>query len=261
MEVMGAFIREARRFLAFMVLVMGIASLFMYGELWRALVAVVVFFVMWPPQVENDSTKNSQIIENSGAESSLGKARADYAAIQEAIGCIPDRAMAAQLQNLQAISARMLQYLNSHPQRIPTAAQFIDYYQDRTAGLVRQYLSLKETGMQTEALEKLQKDMRTTFQGFTVAYEQQFARVIDGEVMDMDAEMKVARQVMQGEGIDCKEMEMQAQQKVEATVIEEQKKESGGWNWKQAGMVVGAFVLGAFGAYKVMGKDDKGKSN
>lgn len=191
MEAMGTFIREARKFFAFMVLVMGIASLFMDVELWRTLVAILVFFVMWPLQVDKNSTENSRTIENSESESSLGKARVDYAAIQEAMGHIPDRAMVAQLQNLQAISARMMQYLNTHPRRIPMAAQFIDYYQDRTAGLVRQYLSQKETGMQTEALEKLQKDMRTTFQGFTVAYEQQFARVIDGEVMDIDVEMKV----------------------------------------------------------------------
>ena len=110
--------------------------------------------------------------------------------------------------------------------------------------------------MQTPALMALERDMKTTFQGFTVAYEKQFARVLEFDVLDMNSEMKVARQVMQGEGIDWEEME-KVQQAEQSEVPENSEKKGGGWNLKYAGMALGAAVLGAVGLYKVFGGDEK----
>ena len=252
MTLLLSIMRGIRKLLAVLVFGLAFCGCVAGAEVWQVVGVAFTAYLIWPGKAKEDKVKQESGEDEKIELSPLYKARADYAAIQAAMGQISDNVMVAQLQNLQNTSRKILNYLNNHPHRTPVAAQYIDYYQDRTASLVKQYLALRETGMQIEAMTKLQQDMRTTFQGFGVAYEQQFARIIDDQVMDMDAEMKVARQVMQGEGIDCQEMEMQAQQKVEETAAEEQKKESGGWNWKQAGMVVGAFVLGAFGAYKVM---------
>ncbi len=250
-------IRKLLAILAFGLVFCGYAA---GAEIWQVAVVGFTAYLIWPGKDKDDKAKVENGKDSKMEFSSLYKAKADYIAIQAAIGQISDSVMVAQLQKLQIISNRILKYLDSHPNRLPVAAKYINYYQDRTASLVRQYLTLRETEMQTESMTKLQQDMITTFQGFEVAYEQQFSRIIDAQMMDMDAEMEVARQIMQGEGIDCKEIEMQAQQIAEETVKGVQKKESGNWNLKKTGIVIGAFVLGAFGAYKVMEKNDKEKS-
>ena len=150
----------------------------------------------------------------------------------------------------------MLTYLDSHPERMPAAMRFINYYQDRTAELMRQYVSLRETGLQTQEIEKLQRDMRTTFQGFAIAYEKQFAGVIGHEILDMDAEMKVARQVMQSDGIDCNKLEAPIIPPENDDADKENKKETG-WNLKHAGIAIGAVALGAVGLWKFFGGDNK----
>ena len=222
---------------------------------------VFLSFAIWPGEADPASgTRGNRELEASEPNPGpLAKARADYAEIQGSMGRIQDQEMKEQLKKLQSIAGKMLNYLGSHPQRVPTASQFIDYYQDRTASLVRQYIILRETGMQTPALMALERDMKTTFQGFAVAYEKQFARVLEFDVLDMNSEMKVARQVMQGEGIDWEEME-KAQQAIrieQNEAPENAEKKGGGWNLKHAGMALGAVVLGAVGLYKVFGGDEK----
>ena len=121
---------------------------------------------------------------------------------------------------------------------------------------MQQYVSLRETGLQTEELENLQHNMRTTFQGFAAAYEKQFANVIGSEILDMDAEMKVAKQLMREDGIDCDKMEPSIALSEES----ESSKESNsgnGWSLKQAGIVIGAVALGAVGLWKMFGENSK----
>ena len=121
---------------------------------------------------------------------------------------------------------------------------------------MQQYVSLRETGLQTEELESLQRNMRTTFQGFAAAYEKQFANVIGSEILDMDAEMKVAKQLMQEDGIDCDQMEPSIALSEES----ESGKESNsgnGWSLKQAGIAIGAVALGAVGVWKIFSGNNR----
>lgn len=247
--------RELRKFLSAVLLIGGAGSLLTGEAALFGAVLGLLSLAVWPwSQKKSNSATDIQKIENQQNIEALSKARTDYATIREGIPHIPDRTMAAQLNRLQLISGKMLEYLSSHQQRIPAASRFIDYYQDRTATLVQQYLTLQETGMQTEAAERLLQDMRKTFQGFAIAYEQEFAKVLNHEVMDMEAELKVARQVMQGEGINCDELEIK---EPEAPQVQAESKEENGWNLKTAGLAVGAVVLGAVGLWKMFGEGEK----
>ena len=253
--------RTLRKILALLLLASACAALFAGKGVLYALGMVFLSLGVWPGEVESTSgTRDNRELEAGGPSlGPLAKARADYAEIQNSMGLIQDKEMTGQLKKLQSIAKKMLHYLGNHPQRASTASQFIDYYQDKTASLVRQYIILQETGMQTPALTALEQDMKTTFQGFIVAYQKQFNRVLEHDVLNMNSEMKVARQVMQEEGIDWEEME-KAQQAIrieQSEVPENAEKKGGGWNLKHAGMALGAVVLGAVGLYKVFGGDEK----
>ena len=168
--------RELRKFLSAVLLIGGAGSLLTGEAALFGAVLGLLSLAVWPwSQKKSNSATDIQKIENQQNIEALSKARTDYVTIREGIPHIPDRTMAAQLNRLQLISGKMLEYLSSHQQRIPAASRFIDYYQDRTVTLVQQYLTLQETCMQTEATERLLQDMRKTFQGFAIAYEQEFA--------------------------------------------------------------------------------------
>lgn len=244
-----------RKILSVCALAIGGGNMLMGGGALESGAIVLLSLLLWPRTpthiTQTDDLRNP---ENGDSQEPLGKAKADYALIQGSIGMLQDKVMAAQVRHLQATAKKMLKYLEHHPERIHTARRFIDYYQDRTALLMRQYVSLRETGLQTEELENLQRNMRTTFQGFAAAYEKQFAQVIGSEILDMDAEMKVAKQLMWEDGIDCDKMEPTIDLPEESENGKENKK-GNGWNLKQAGIAIGAVALGALGLWKMFGGD------
>lgn len=244
--------KSFRKILSACTLAIGGGNMLMGGSALESSVSVFLALLLWPSSTANDSQK----LDNEEFLEPLSKARTDYALIQGSIGLLQDKVMATQVRHLQATAGKMLTYLEHHPERLHAARRFIDYYQDRTALLMQQYVALRETGLHTEELENLQRNMRTTFQGFAAAYEKQFANVIGSEILDMDAEMKVAKQFMREDGIDCDKMEPSIALSEES----ESNKESNngnGWNLKQAGIAIGAVVLGAVGVWKIFSGNNR----
>jgi len=250
-------VKELRKLLSICALAIGCSIVFVSESVLTGGAIATMSLLIWPwGFAQNRHTENIRNLENKENMESLNKARTDYAMIQGNIGMLQDKAMAAQVQHMQAIAGKLLKYLDSHPQRISSARRFIDYYQDRTAALIQQYVSLRKTGLENQEIDNLQCNMRTTFQGFTAAYEKQFTKVIDGELLDMNAEMKVAKQLMREDGIDCDKVEPSIALPQENETDEESKKETG-WTLKQAGIAVGAVALGAVGLWKIFGGDKK----
>ena len=179
------------------------------------------------------------------------KAHADYKFLQNSMPKIQDRELHHCLSAMQQTAGRLLAYLKNHPERIPAATRFVTYYQDRTASLVRQYLSMQEVGLRPELQQNLLQEMKDTFRGFLAAYETQLAKVTDAEIKDMEAEMKVARQVMEQDGIQPKETGYVPIS--EAETKKEGKSQENSTPLKYAGIALVA-VLGAVGLYKMAGK-------
>ncbi len=249
--------RTLRKFLSVAALAVGCVAMLTGRDLMASGAIAAMSLLLWPWGLSQEArTENIQNLENMPHHEPLEKARADYATIQGNIGLLQDKTMAAQVKRLQDIAERMLTYLDSHPERVPAATRFIDYYQNRTATLMRQYVALRRTGLQTQEMEHLQHDMRTTFQGFAAAYEKQFAKVIDSEILAMDAKLKVAKQLMQDDGIDCNGLEAPTALPEESEAGKESKKETG-WTFKHTGIAIGAVALGAVGLWKIFGGDSK----
>lgn len=201
--------------------------------------------------------------ENYADPEMFGKATADYEYIASAIPNIKNEEIAELTEELHQIATNIFEYLNHNPERMPVAKEFVNYYQDRTAELLKQYSALRATGIRSEALAKLERDMITTFRGFVSAYEKQFAKVIDADILSMDAEMKVARQVMSEDGINCEarvdyeDIHKTLPKEVQETLPKPEQPKGKGINLKYIGAAA-SVVLGVFGAYKFFGnKSDK----
>ena len=180
----------------------------------------------------------------------LEKALRDYANIQVAIESLNDRVLVSRARRLQLVAGKIIEYLQSHPQCISAANRFINYYQDRVAALIRQCVSLEATGINTPDSKKILQRTKNAMLGFEEAYQQQFAKIIDMQLLDMDAELKVAHQELAMDGIDYQKY---SPRKL-ATVKEEDlppeskaqpRQNDGFWN-PQA---IGAIALAVFGGY------------
>lgn len=137
-------------------------------------------------------------------QESYQKAVDDYNSLNDIIRRLSDVALAEQLQKMQGIALKMLNYMKDHPEKVPLADQFIHYYQDRAVTLSKQFLEFEEMNLNTKEIIQLKENTKATLESFDEAYEAQFSRMISDKVMEMESELQVARQIMSDAGIKNK---------------------------------------------------------
>lgn len=130
------------------------------------------------------------------------KAQKDYLAIDAAEKTLQDGDIRAELAELQPISVRIMDYMGTHPEKIPLARKFVTYYQDRTAALVKEYLEFERTGLSTEQVEATKAKIRGTLAAMDEAYTAEFEKLLSDKLLDVDAELKVMEQTLAAEGIE-----------------------------------------------------------
>lgn len=155
----------------------------------------------WENRRPSLSLKGIQEDEAELLAESYQKAITDYRYLEQARTQLKDRELVSQLGRMQHISRNMLSYLEKHPKKISAAQPFIDYYQDRAAGLVRKYQELEATELTTERVSELKTRMKTTLTGFDEAYAEQFERMLNDQIMTTDAELTVMEQHLDAHGI------------------------------------------------------------
>ena len=134
-------------------------------------------------------------------QESYQKAVDDYNSLNDIIRSLSDRELAEQLQKMQGIAIKMLNYMKDHPEKIPLADQFIHYYQDRAVTLSKQFLEFEQMNLNTQEIIQLKENTKATLESFDEAYEAQFSRMVSDKVMEMESELQVARQIMSDAGI------------------------------------------------------------
>ena len=82
------------------------------------------------------------------------------------------------------------------------ARQFIDYYQDMASRLLDKYVKLQERGLDTEKTTELKEQTGKALLALNRAFEGQFEKLMQDEIMDMDADIRLLKQTMRMEGYE-----------------------------------------------------------
>lgn len=130
----------------------------------------------------------------------LEEAKKDLKQIGKAAREITNVKTKADAEALEAEGRRILAYLEENPEKISMARRFFTYYLDTAAGLLDRYIQLQETGLRTpEVTEAINK----TAQAFPVlnqVFEKQFTRFMEGELLDLEAEIGLLENTLKMEG-------------------------------------------------------------
>ncbi len=182
----------------------------------------------------------------------LAKGQADYADISNSIHQLCDRDLRDLALALQKRGGRIMRYLRQHPESLPAARHFLNYYQDRTAALLRQCVTLEQTEVNSPEAQEILRQTKETLHDFAVAYEKQFNKIMNLQLNDMEAELKVARQVLDGDGIE---------KGTRPQILDEEKTpaktaEGNSWLTPKAVGAAALTILGAVGLYKLFGKQN-----
>ncbi|OUN30485.1 5-bromo-4-chloroindolyl phosphate hydrolysis family protein [Blautia sp. An81] len=133
-------------------------------------------------------------------EKRLEEAREDFESIRQSVEKIQDQGLRENSERLYKTSSNILAYLEKNPDKISGAGRFIDYYQDTASSLLKKYVELQNSGLETPEARSLKEDTKKAMFMLNQAFEQQFQRLMRNELMDMDVEIQMIENMMKMEG-------------------------------------------------------------
>lgn len=145
-------------------------------------------------------------------EKYLSDAKEDHDTIEKALRKISNQMIKEEAEKLNQTAGTIIFYLEEHPDKIKLARQFIDYYQDTAASILKRYVELEDTNLNTSDVMKLKEDTLKSLQTLNVAFDQQFQKLLRNEMMDMDAQMRLfaallANVLNGGQTVDARSVE------------------------------------------------------
>ena len=130
----------------------------------------------------------------------LEEARKDLKQISRAAREITNIKAKEDAEALEAGGRRILSYLEENPEKISMARRFFTYYLDTAAGLLERYIQLQETGLRTPEVTETLRKTAGTFPVLNEVFEKQFTRLMEGELMDVEAEISLLENTLKMEG-------------------------------------------------------------
>ena len=130
----------------------------------------------------------------------LEGARKDLKQISRAAREITNIKAKEDAEALEAGGRRILSYLEENPEKISMARRFFTYYLDTAAGLLERYIQLQETGLRTPEVTETLRKTAGTFPVLNEVFEKQFTRLMEGELMDVEAEISLLENTLKMEG-------------------------------------------------------------
>ena len=132
----------------------------------------------------------------------LEEAREDFESIRVSMDSIEDPELKKESERLHRTAGTILAYLEENPQKIPQARRFIDYYQDTASALLKKYVKLQEKGLRTREAMALTLQTRQAMETLNRAFEKQLEKLMQNELFDMEADIRLLKQTMKMEGYE-----------------------------------------------------------
>lgn len=130
----------------------------------------------------------------------LDEASSDFTRMQQAVDRIREQPLRSECEELLKTAQSILKYLTDNPEKITAARRYIDYYQETAANVLEHYNELKDTGLTTGETEKVLHSTRESVSTLKAAFGMQFEKLMQNELMDMEADLNLLRQTLRSEG-------------------------------------------------------------
>lgn len=112
---------------------------------------------------------------------------------------IPDREVRQKVQDLCDISKKIFDVFQKDPKDIKKGKQFLFYYLDSTIKVVKQYVEISGREVKTPDAVSALKKVEDTLDLIKKGFESQLAKLLEDDVMDLDAEISLLEKTLKME--------------------------------------------------------------
>ena len=93
-----------------------------------------------------------------------------------------------------------IKLIRENPEKISMARRFFTYYLDTAAGLLERYIQMQETGLRTPEISEAMMKTARTLPVLNEVFDKQFTKFMEGELMDVEAEIALLENTLKMEG-------------------------------------------------------------
>ena len=130
----------------------------------------------------------------------LDDAQADLSAIKKAMNIVSATSVRKDVEELYGTGMRIYAYLEENPGKIKLARRFFTYYLDTAAKLVERYVDFQNTGLRSEEVKDILRKTAEALPVLSRAFERQFTNLMQGELMDVEADIDLLKSTLEMEG-------------------------------------------------------------
>ena len=130
----------------------------------------------------------------------LEEARRDIQRMRKAEARIADPLVRADALRLRGTGERILDHLRKNPDKIHSAHRFLGYYLDTAGNLLERYAEFSETGLETPEVQAIRERTAKALPVLRTAFEKQFTRLMQGELLDVEADIELLKKTLTLEG-------------------------------------------------------------
>jgi len=110
-------------------------------------------------------------------------------------------AMAASVAEVGTVIEKILTTIAEDPKKLKPAKQFLNYYLDAAVRIMTMYTELASKNVNDADIQAALAKVESTLGTIKDAFEKQLAKLLSGEVMDLDAELTLLQQTLAMEGL------------------------------------------------------------
>lgn len=130
----------------------------------------------------------------------LNEAQKDLKQIGKAAREITNIKTRQDAEALEAGGKRILAYLQENPEKIGMARRFFTYYLDTAAKLLARYVDFQNTGLHSEEVTEILCKTAESLPVLNKAFEKQFIHLMQGELLDVEADIELLKSTLKMEG-------------------------------------------------------------
>ncbi len=114
---------------------------------------------------------------------------------------IPDPKISAQIDHLEEVTGKIIDYVIAHPQKKPQISRFLDYFLPTTLKLLNAYDRMDSAGVSGSNIDATKAKVEKMLDTLCAAFDKQLDALFGDEALDISTDITVMENLLAQEGL------------------------------------------------------------
>lgn len=150
---------------------------------------------------KRESQKWTNMVGGAELKQTIDEGKNYIRTIKEANDALPEVEISERLDQLEAITTRIFDYVEQHPAKLPQIRKFMSYYMPITLKLVKAYQKFDEHGTNVSEVEATKLEIKGSLETINKAYQNLLNKLMQDDILDVSSDISALETILAQEGL------------------------------------------------------------